>query len=126
MRLITSLRKDYFQIPTPPTSDISQPFPYSPEIVVVTPSDAVQNDSQKEDDGLVSFSWVHTFAHDGLLTVSPFYSFNGSYYDSSPADFPNAVTVHRGSTYVGGQTTVGNTMARNTLASRLLRILAAR
>ena len=63
---------------------------------------------------MLNFSWVHTFSHDGLLNVSPFYHFNGSNYDSSPDDFPNSVTVHRNSTYAGGQATIGSTVARNT------------
>jgi len=115
LRIVTSLRQDYFQIPDPPTSEISQPFPYSPETVVVTPvAGAVQDDNQKETDGLVSLSWIHTFAHEGILNVSPFYHFNSSNYDSSPFDSPNAVTVQRASSYLGGQTTVGSTMAHNT------------
>jgi hypothetical protein len=114
LRLVASLRQDYFQIPNPPTSEISQPFPYSPEIVVVTPSGALQDDNQKEADGMLNFSWVHTFSHDGILNVSPFYHFNGSNYDSSPFDLPNAVTVHRSSSYLGGQTTVGSKVAHNT------------
>jgi hypothetical protein len=115
LRLVTSLRQDYFQIPDPPTSEISQPFPYSPETVVVTAVPGVlQDDSQKETDGLLSFSWIHTFSHQGILNASPFYHFNGSNYDSSPLDTPNAVTVHRSSSYIGAQVTVGSTIARNT------------
>ncbi len=115
LRWVTSLRQDYFQIPDPPTSEISQPFPYSPETVVVTPiPGAVQDDSQRESDGMVNLSWIHTFAHEGILNVSPFYHFNSSNYDSSPFDSPNAVTVHRTSSYLGTQATVGSTVARNT------------
>ena len=115
LRLVTSLRQDYFQIPNPATSEISQPFPYSPETVVVTPTPGVlQDDGQKETDGMVNFSWVRTFPHEGILNVSPFYHFNRSNYDSSPFDSPNAVTVRRSSSYLGGQATVGSTVARNT------------
>ncbi len=113
LRWVTSLRQDFFQIPNPPTADISQPFASEPEIVVVTPSDASQEDTQREKDGMVNFSWIHTFSHDGILNLSPFYHFNSSNYDSSPDDFPNAVTVHRSSSYAGGQLTVGSTVARN-------------
>lgn len=114
LRLVGSLRRDFFQIPNPPTADISQPFDTAPEIVVMTPSDASKEDSQKEADGMVNFSWIHTFSHDGTLNISPLYHFNGSDYDSSPNDLPNAVTVHRSSSYTGGQLTVGSTIARNT------------
>ena len=86
--------------------------------MVVTPVDPsvfFQQDSQREADAFINFSWVHTFSHSGLLTVSPFYHFNSSNYDSNPLDTPNAVTDHRDSTYVGGQTTVNATLGKNTL-----------
>ncbi len=115
LRMVASLRQDFFQIPNPSSLEISQPDPYSPETIVVTPMPNIfQDDSQKENDALINFSWVHTFSHQGLLTVSPFYHSNASNYDSSPNDFPNSVTYHRNSTYVGGQTTVGATVAHNT------------
>jgi len=117
LRFIVSARQDFFQIPNAGGVE-DQPLPYSPEVVAVTPVAAsvfFQNDTQREADRYVNFSWVHTFMHNGLLTVSPFYHFNASNYDSSPVDVPNAVTVHRGSTYAGGQTTVTATIARNTL-----------
>jgi hypothetical protein len=116
LRLVTSLRQDFFQIPNPSSLEISQPFPYSPETEVITPMPGIfQDDSQREKDAILNFSWVHSFTHDGLLTVSPFFHSNTANYDSSPDDFPNAVTDHRTSTYVGGQVTAGATIARNTL-----------
>ena len=114
LRWVTSLRQDFFQIPNPPTADISQPFDDAPEIVVVTPSGAEQDDTQREADGMVNFSWIHTFSHEGILNLSPFYHFNRSNYDSSANDFPNSVTVHRSSSYAGGQATLGSTVVRNT------------
>ena len=114
-RLVASLRRDFFQIPNPSSLEIGQPDPYSPETVVVTPApDIFQDDTQREKDALVNFSWVHSFSHEGLLTVSPFFHSNASNYDSSPDDFPNSVTYHRNSTYVGGQSTIGATIAKNT------------
>lgn len=114
LRWVASLRQDFFQIPDPPTADISQPFASNPEIVVVTPSSAAQDDTQREKDGMLNFSWIHTFSHEGILNISPFYHFNAASYDSSPLDFPNAVTQHRSSSYAGGQATIGSTVARNT------------
>jgi len=99
-RLVGSLRQDYFQMPIDPTN---------------VANGVIQVDGQHENDGYLNFSWVRTLTHDGLLTVSPFYHFNSSNYDSASFDFPNAVTDHRSSTYVGGQATVGATIARNTL-----------
>jgi hypothetical protein len=118
LRVVASLRRDDFQVPNPPTVEISQPFPYSPEMLTVTPvAGAFQDDTQRERDGMVILSWIHTFAgpHNGLLTISPFYHRNDANYDSSPGDFPNAVTNHRSSGYAGGQATVSATIAKNNL-----------
>src|SRR5271156_622100 len=63
-RVVTSLRRDYYQIPIDP----------NPESVgnSVYPSYGLR-DSEREPDGYVTFSWVHTFNPDTLITVSPFY-----------------------------------------------------
>ena len=118
LRVVASVRRDDFQIPNPPTVDISQPFPYSPETLVVTQvPGAFQEDTQRERDGVAIFSWIHTFAgsHNGLLTISPFYHRNDANYDSFSGDFPNAITNHRSSNYAGGQATVSATLAHNSL-----------
>jgi len=117
LRFIVSARDDFFQIPNAGGIE-TQPLPYSPEVVVITPADPgtfFQDDTQREADRYLNFSWVHTFTHNGLLTLSPFYHLNASNYDSSPLDLPNAITAHRSSTYAGGQATVSATVARNTL-----------
>src|SRR5437879_5516398 len=98
LRLVGSLRRDFYQMPVDP-ADIA--------------NGVIQVDRQQESDGYVNFSWVRTFTHNGLLTVSPFYHFNGANYDSASFDFPNAITDHRGSAYVGAHTTLGATLARN-------------
>ena len=100
LRLVGSLRRDFYQMPVDP-ADIA--------------NGVIQVDSQRERDGYLNFSWVRSFAHNGLLTVSPFYHFNGANYDGASFDFPNAITDHRASTYVGAQTTLGATAARNTI-----------
>jgi hypothetical protein len=100
LRLVGSLRRDFYQMPVDP-ADIA--------------NGVIQVDAQRERDGYLNFSWVRTFAHNGLLTVSPFYHFNAANYDSADFDFPNAITDHRSSSYVGAQTTLSATMARNTI-----------
>jgi hypothetical protein len=100
LRLVGSLRRDFYQMPVDP-ADIA--------------NGVIQVDSQRERDGYLNFSWVRTFAHNGLLTVSPFYHFNAANYDSADFDFPNAITDHRASSYVGAQTTLSGTVARNTI-----------
>jgi hypothetical protein len=100
LRLVTSLRRDYYQMPLDPAD---------------AANGVIQADGQHETDGYLNFSWVRTFTHSGLLTVSPFYHFNSANYDSAPYDFPNAITSHRGSTYAGAQTTLSATLARNSL-----------
>ena len=100
LRLVGSLRRDFYQMPVDP-ADIA--------------NGVIQLDGQHENDGYLNFSWVRTLGHDGLLTVSPFYHFNSANYDSSSFDFPNAITDHRASSYVGAQTTLSATVARNTI-----------
>lgn len=100
LRLVGSLRRDYYQMPVSPI-DVA--------------NGVIQNDAQHEADGYLNFSWVRTFSHSGLLTVSPFYHFNSVNYDSSPDDFPNAITDDHTSNYAGAQTTAGATVGRNTL-----------
>jgi outer membrane cobalamin receptor len=91
-RIVTSLRRDYYQIPYDPYSTPNSDF-YS----------AALRDAQHEVDGVASVSWVHTFSPNALLTVSPFYHHNSSDYRSNPNDFPTAATDDRSSDYAGGQ-----------------------
>ena len=100
LRLVGSLRRDFYQMPVDP-ADIA--------------NGVIQADGQHESDGYLNFSWVRTLGHDALLTASPFYHFNDANYDSSSFDFPNAITDHRASNYVGAQTTLSATVARNTI-----------
>ena len=87
LRLVTSLRRDFYQIPGTP------PLP--------------ANDGQHEADALVNFSWVRTFHHGVLLTVSPFYHYNAANY--------NGLTTkdNRSSDYFGGQVTLDASLAKN-------------
>ena len=99
-RVVGSLRQDYFQMPIDSAN---------------VANGVIQVDGQHENDGYVNFSWVRTLAYSGLLTVSPFYHFNSSNYDSASFDFPNAITDHRASNYAGAQITLSAAIARNTI-----------
>ena len=117
LRLVTSARKDYYQIPYDPfsgdlengassctTTDLNAQYPT-----------ICLRDGNHESDALVNFSWVHTFSSKILLTASPFYHRNIANYDSSPADVSLATTDHHTSTYAGGQVSFSANVARNNL-----------
>ncbi len=100
LRFVGSLRRDFYQMPVDP-ADIA--------------NGVIQVDGQHETDGYLNFSWVRTLTHNGLLTVSPFYHFNSANYDGASFDFPNAISDHRGSTYIGAQSTISGTFGRNNI-----------
>lgn len=93
LRLVTSLRRDYYQIPNSPGDTVA--------------------DGEHESDAFVNFSWVKTFNAKTVLTVSPFYHFNSANYEGSPNDFPVSTTDERGSRYIGGQANFSVTLPRN-------------
>jgi Carboxypeptidase regulatory-like domain/TonB-dependent Receptor Plug Domain len=103
-RLVTSLRQDYYQIPI-------DPDPNSPGNQVY-PSYGVR-DSEREPDGYVIFSWVHTFDPNVLLTVSPFYHYNQASYNASPNDVPVIANVNQTANYGGLQATLAAHFSRN-------------
>jgi Carboxypeptidase regulatory-like domain/TonB dependent receptor/TonB-dependent Receptor Plug Domain len=114
-RLMTSVRRDYFQVPIDPNpNDLENGSiadnGFSPQY----PSIGMR-DSQRETDAGVLFTWVHTFNSHLMLTASPFYHYNRGNYDCLPTDTPVATTEHRGSTYVGGQTSLAANYSRNDL-----------
>ena len=86
LRLVTSARMDLFQIPNTPDDQA-----------------AGTRDIERERDGFVNFSWVHTVGTGVLLTVSPFYHYNLANFDGGPNDTPFIATDHRSSQYAGGQ-----------------------
>ncbi len=93
-RLVTALRRDDYQIPND--------------------TDAMAagiRDIERERDGVVNLSWVHSFAPGVLLTASPFYHFNRANYDGGPLD-PISTTQHQDSQYAGAQ------IALNAITSR--------
>ncbi len=115
LRLVTSLRRDYYQVPYDPNpNDIENgSIPangFSPQY----PSIGFR-DGQHESDAVVNFSWVHTFNSNVAMTVSPLFHYNSGNYDSLPTDTPIATTEDRGSTYAGGQASVSANFAKNNL-----------
>jgi len=115
LRLVTSARQDYYQIPY-------DPFPndlengsiagngFSPQYPTIG-----LRDGNHESDALMNFSWVHTFNSKVLLTASPFYHRNAANYDSSPADMDLATTDRHTSAYAGGQVSFSADLAKNSL-----------
>jgi len=111
LRLVTSLRRDYFQIPYDPFPNDVENNPASGQY---TPSIGLR-DGEHEADAGVLFTWLHTFNSHLLTTVSPFYHFNSGDYDSNPSDVPIATTEDRSSTYIGGQASLAANYKKNDL-----------
>jgi hypothetical protein len=105
-RLVTSLRRDYYQIPIDP-----DPSSLGNQVY---PSYGL-HDAESEPDGYVTLSWVHTFNPDTLVTVSPFYHYNGADYKGGVNDYPVSSTVDQDANYVGMQTAVNYNFWMNDL-----------
>jgi TonB dependent receptor/Carboxypeptidase regulatory-like domain/TonB-dependent Receptor Plug Domain len=103
-RLVASLRQDTYQIPI-------DPDPNSPGNQVY-PSFGLR-DYEREPDGYVTLSWVHTFNPNLLLTVSPFYHYNKASYTGSPDDVPVITDVAQTSNYGGLQTSLSAHVWKN-------------
>jgi len=114
LRLVTSLRKDYYQIPYDPNPNDIENAPIAANNFVAQYPSLNLRDGDHESDALANFSWVHTFNSKLLLTVSPFFHYNAANYDSALTD-PVATTEHRSSTYGGGQVSFGANVAKNNL-----------
>src|ERR1700733_15064042 len=103
-RLTASLRQDYYQIPIDPDPNSAGNQVY--------PSYGL-HDSEREPDGYVTFSWVHTFNPNLLMTISPFYHYNQASYNSSPNDYPVISTVDQTANYGGVQASLKATAVKN-------------
>jgi hypothetical protein len=105
-RVVASLRRDYYQIPIDPDPNSigNQVYPSSG-----------LHDAESEPDGYVTFSWVHTFNPDTLLTVSPFYHYNGADYKGGPNDTPVISTVNQNADYAGAQIALNKNFWKNDL-----------
>ena len=109
-RLVTSLRRDYYQIPIDPDPNSigNQVYPSSG-----------LHDAESEPDGYVTFSWVRTFSPNTLLTVSPFYHYNGADYNGGPNDTPVISTVYQNANYEGAQIAINQNFWKNDLQGGL-------
>lgn len=105
-RAVTSLRRDYYQVPY-------DPDPNSPGNQAY-PSFGLR-DGQHETDGYVTFSWIHTFNPNLLLTVSPFYHYNDATYVSPLTDTPVISNAVQTANYAGSQATLDATVWRNNI-----------
>jgi hypothetical protein len=115
LRLMTSLRRDYFQIPYDPfPNDIENGSIAANGFSPQYPSIGLR-DGEHESDAGALFTWVHTFNSHLMTTVSPFYHYNSGDYGSKPTDTPVASTLNRSSTYVGGQATLAANYRMNDL-----------
>ena len=103
-RMTGSLRQDYYQIPIDPDPNSAGNQVY--------PSYGLR-DSEREPDGYVTFSWVHTFTPNLLMTISPFYHFNEAAYNASPNDVPVVSTVRQTANYAGAQANVSATFLKH-------------
>ena len=61
----------------------------------------------------MTFSWVHTFNPNTLLTVSPFYHYNGADYIGGANDIPVTSNVTQTANYAGGQVALSSNVWRN-------------
>jgi TonB dependent receptor/Carboxypeptidase regulatory-like domain/TonB-dependent Receptor Plug Domain len=105
-RLVTALRKDYYQVPYDPHFNDLESTQFDSSGL---------RDGDHESDALVNASWVHTFNSKLLLTLSPFFHRNSADYESSPDDYPTATTDRHSSTYAGGQASFGANFSKNDL-----------
>jgi hypothetical protein len=103
-RMVASLRQDYYQIPIDPNPNSAGNQVYQ--------SYGLQ-DSEREPDGYLTFSWVHTFDPNLVLTVSPFYHYNQAAYNGGPNDTPAISTVHQTADYGGAQASMDITTVKN-------------
>jgi hypothetical protein len=106
LRVVTSLRKDYYQVPYDPNFNDLESSQFD---------SSGTRDADRESDSILNLSWVHTFNSKMLLTVSPFYHYNGANYESSPSDYPTATTDRHASSYAGGQVSFSANLSRNSL-----------
>jgi hypothetical protein len=109
-RVVMQLRRDYYQIPIDPNPNSvgNQVLVQSQEV----PSNGL-HDAEREPDGYITFSWVHTFNSTTLITVSPFYHYNGADYQGGANDTPVISNVTQTANYAGGQAALSTNFWRN-------------
>jgi hypothetical protein len=115
LRVVTSLRRDYYQVPYDPfPNDIENGSIAANGFTPQYPSIGLR-DGERESDAILNVSWVHTFNSNVSATVSPLFHYNSGDYNSLATDTPVATTEDRGSTYAGGQASLSANFARNNL-----------
>ncbi len=97
LRLVSQLRRDYYQIPYDPNYSDYENRQYDSSGL---------RDSQHELDGFSAFTWVHTFNASSVVQLSPFYHYNSADYRPGPQDTPVATISDRASNYAGVQASV--------------------
>ncbi|HTP43817.1 MAG TPA: TonB-dependent receptor [Candidatus Acidoferrum sp.] len=100
LRLVTSIRHDFYQVPNTPEQQSICPQPVPPE-----PNCSLR-DVDNETDSFVNFSWVRTLSPGAVLTVSPFYHYNSANLTPGPDDTPTITFDNRASNYVGLQSSI--------------------
>jgi hypothetical protein len=112
LRLVTSLRQDYYQIPIDP-----DPNSVGNQILAASgePPSYGLRDAEREPDGYVAFSWVHTFNTNTMLTVSPLYHYNSADYRGGANDYPVISNVTQTANYAGMQGTLNASFWHNDL-----------
>jgi TonB dependent receptor/Carboxypeptidase regulatory-like domain/TonB-dependent Receptor Plug Domain len=85
-RLVTALRRDFFQVPNDQDAQ-----------------DAGIRDVERERDAFINFSWIRTINSKLLLTVSPFYHYNRAAFIGGANDTPLIARDERSSQYGGAQ-----------------------
>src|SRR5207249_7480862 len=96
LRLVSSLRRDHYQIPNTPEQQLLG-----------------IRDLDRESDAFVNFSWVHTAGPGLVLTLSPFYHFNRADYVGGQGDTPLVPDDNRASNYAGFQATLAAVRGRH-------------
>jgi len=110
VRLVTSLRQDYYQVPydPDPNSIGNQQL-----LAAGAPPSYGLRDGEHERDGYVTFSWVHTFNPNIVLTVSPFYHYNSADYQGGANDTPVISTMRQAANYGGLQAAFDLSVSKN-------------
>ena len=114
LRLVASLRRDFYQVPNTPGQQAA--CPPDPDPLV---DNCAIRDRDREADSFANFSWVHTINTGAVLTVSPFYHYNSADYIGGPNDFPSSPEDRRRSNYAGLQSAISLTKGRNSFRAGL-------
>lgn len=110
LRLLTQLRTDFFQIPYDP-----DPEDYENQLY----DSSGLRDAQHETDGVLAFTWTHSFSPSAVVAISPFYHYNSARYEPGAGDAPVATTSDRTSQYTGLQASMAGDLRRNHLEGGL-------